>query len=101
MVNKGKGMKKKGKPNARVAGKPKYQMKPKKKAKVPKEGVYFHCQQPGHWLSNCKLYLEGKKKKSSQTTVSASGIYVIELNLSTSNSWVLDTGSGCHICINV
>ena len=38
-------------------------------------------------------------KKGSQT--SASGIYVIEVNLSTSTSWVLDTGCGSHICVNV
>ncbi|MGI4673365.1 hypothetical protein ACR2XN_28270, partial [Klebsiella pneumoniae] len=30
-----------------------------------------------------------------------SGIYVIEVNLSISTSWVLDTGCGSHICINV
>ena len=31
----------------------------------------------------------------------SSSIYVIEVNLSTSNSWILDTGSGSHICTNV
>ena len=40
-----------------------------------------------------------KKKKSSEATTS--GIYVIEVNLSTSTSWVLDTGCGSHICVNV
>ena len=40
-----------------------------------------------------------KKKKGSETT--SSGIYVIEVNLSTSVSWVLDTGCGSHICVNV
>ena len=40
-----------------------------------------------------------KKKKSSEATTS--GIYVIEVNLSTSDSWVLDTGCGSHICVNV
>ena len=65
--------------------------KPKPKAKPPKKGVCFHCNEPGHWKRNCKLYLEDlKKKKSNQTT--ASGIYVIKINLSTSTSWVLDTG---------
>ena len=39
------------------------------------------------------------KKKGSATT--SSGIYVIEINLSTYDSWVLDTGSGSHICTNV
>ena len=40
-----------------------------------------------------------KKKKSSEATTL--GIYVIEVNLSTSASWVLDTGCGSHICVNV
>ena len=76
-------MKKKGKGNGKAmkGSKP----KPKPKAKPPKEGVCFHCNEPGHWKRNCKSYLEDlKKKKSSQTT--ALGIYVIEINLSTSTS---------------
>ena len=40
-----------------------------------------------------------KKKKGSETT--SLGIYVIEVNLSISVSWVLDTGCGSHICVNV
>ena len=40
-----------------------------------------------------------KKKKGSETTTS--GIHVIQFNLSTSTSWVLDTGCGSHICVNV
>ena len=40
-----------------------------------------------------------KKNKSNEAITS--GIYVIEVNLSTSSSWVLDTGCGSHICINV
>ena len=32
---------------------------------------------------------------------STSGIFVIEINLSTSASWVLDNGCGSHICTNV
>ena len=40
-----------------------------------------------------------KKKKSSEATTL--GIYVIEVNLSTSASRVLDTGCGSHIRVNV
>jgi hypothetical protein len=29
------------------------------------------------------------------------GIFVIEINMSTSTSWVLDTESGSHICTDV
>ena len=40
-------------------------------------------------------------KKSYETT--SKGIYVIEVNVTStvSNSWVLDTGCGAHICTNV
>ena len=101
MVQKGKGMKRKGKGKVNKAKKGKGRSKPKaKKPKPPKEGVCFFCNEQGHWKRNCKLYLEDlKKKKSSEATTS--GIYVIEVNLSTSASWVLDTGCGSHICVNV
>ena len=98
MVQKGECMKRKGKGNKAKKGKG--QSKPKaKKIKPPKEGVCFFFNEQDHWKRNCKLYLEDlKKKKSSEATTS--GIYVIEVNLSTSASWVLDTGCGSHICVN-
>ena len=101
MVHKGEGMKRNGKGKGNKAKKGKGQSKPKaKKPKLPKEGVCFFCNEQGHWKRNCKLYLEDlKKKKSSEATTS--GIYVIEVNLSTSASWVLDTRCGCHICVNM
>ena len=42
-----------------------------------------------------------KKKKTFET--SSRGIYVIEVNVTTSGStsWVLDTGCGAHICTNM
>ena len=43
--------------------------------------------------------MEDLKKKRSET--STSGIYVIEVNLSISTSWVLDTGCASHICTDV
>ena len=93
MVHKGEGMKRKGKGKG--------QSKPKaKKPKLPKEGVFFFCNEQGHWKRNCKLYLEDLKKKNS-SEATTSGIYVIEFNLSTSASWVLGTGCGSHICVNV
>ncbi|KAG8647429.1 hypothetical protein MANES_09G072919v8 [Manihot esculenta] len=106
-VNKGKPMKNKGKPKSKGSnglkgrGKPKPQAKAKvPKEIVPKEGICFHCKQPGQWKRNCKIFLdECKKKKSSETMTS--GIYVIDINLSISTSWVLDTGCGSHICTNV
>ena len=43
--------------------------------------------------------MDDLKKKGSATTSSC--IHVIEVNLSTSDSWVLDTDFGSHICTNV
>ncbi|WJX51342.1 hypothetical protein P8452_37547 [Trifolium repens] len=65
---------------------------------IAKEGTCFHCGKTGHWKRNCPKYLEDKKNGLAP---SASGIFVIEINLSTSSSWVLDTGCGSHICTNV
>ncbi|WJX29428.1 hypothetical protein P8452_18069 [Trifolium repens] len=65
---------------------------------IAKEGTCFHCGKTGHWKRNCPKYLEDKKNGLAP---SASGIFVIEINLSTSSSWVLDIGCGSHICSNV
>ncbi|KAI5387548.1 hypothetical protein KIW84_073596 [Lathyrus oleraceus] len=65
---------------------------------ITKEDTCFHCGKTGHWKRNCPKYLEDKKNGVETST---SGIFVIEINLSTSASWVLDTGCGSHICINV
>ncbi|KAG8485844.1 hypothetical protein CXB51_019240 [Gossypium anomalum] len=96
----------KGKGKAKVQTKPKGKGKPKPgkgkaalkpKGGVSKEGNYFHCGVIGHWKRNCPIYLEEIKKAKTSGT-SASGIYVIDINLSTTTSWVLDTGCGSHIC---
>ena len=89
---------KKPKPNLYSKGKKTKTKQPK--VKELKEGQCFFCNELSHWKKNCKLYLEDlKKNKGSETT--SSGIYVIEVNLSTSVSWVLDTSCGSHICVNV
>lgn len=105
MVQKGnakgnwKGKKKIGsKSFAKPNSKTKQALKPK--GGVAKEGECHFCGKPGHWKRNCHAYLEEVKKRKGSTT-SDSGIYVIEVNLSTSTSWVLDTGCGSHICVNV
>ncbi|KAG8474765.1 hypothetical protein CXB51_031711 [Gossypium anomalum] len=99
----------KGKGKAKVLTKPKGKGKPnlgkgnatlKPKGGVSKEGNCFHCGVTGHWKRNCPVYLEEiKKAKASET--SASGIYVIDINLSTTTSWVLDTGCASHICTSI
>lgn len=100
MVNKGKGFKK-PKVKARVA-KPeaKVDVVEKPQPKSQKDAVCYHCKETGHWRRNCKAYLEGLKKKGNEIAMT-SGIYVIDILLSTSSSWVLDTGCGSHICLNV
>ncbi|GKD39180.1 hypothetical protein Tco_1259387 [Tanacetum coccineum] len=63
-----------------------------------KEAVYFYCNTKWHWKRSCLKYLkdlnDGKVEKGSH-----SGMFMIELyNTITSDSWVLDTGCGTHIC---
>ena len=45
--------------------------------------------------------LFGRTKEEERSETSAPGIYVIEVNLSSSLSWILDTGCGSLICVNV
>ena len=101
MVNKGKGMKRMGKGKGKIkASKGLQKPKPKPKpTKPPKEGICFFCNELGHWKRNYKLYLDNLKQKGSATT--SSSIHVIEVNLSTSDSWVLDISYRSHICTNV
>ena len=72
--------------------------KPKVKSGPTPDDGCFHCHAKGHWLRNCKKYLEDKKKNGGST--SASGIYLTEINIaiSSSDSWVFDTGSMIHTC---
>jgi hypothetical protein len=59
----------------------------------------FHYHKKGHWYRNYKKYLEEQKKKKGSET-STSGINVIEINIavSSSDSWVFDTGLMIHAC---
>ena len=71
----------------------------KEKGKVPdKSGIecYF-CHKTGHMKKDCRKFLATQKAKPGEA--SASGIFVVEQCLSVnSTTWVLDTGSGSHIC---
>ena len=99
MVQKGKG---KGKGKKKKDSKSKGKPKPKNAALKPKGGVAkdckcFHCGETGHWKRNYKVYLEDLKKKKGSETSTTSGIFVIEVNLSTSTSWVSYIGYSSHI----
>ena len=79
---------------------PKPKPKPTSQEKPPKEGTCHFYNESGYWKRNCKLYLDDLKKNKGNMTISP-GVHVIEVNLSTSDSWVLDTGSISHIRTNV
>ncbi|KAK8582341.1 hypothetical protein V6N13_032095 [Hibiscus sabdariffa] len=96
---KGKGKKvAKSKGNGKTKPKGKEALKPK--GGVNKDGKCFHCGKIGHWKRNCPIYLEDVKKAKA-VGASVSSIYVIDVNMSTSSSWVLDTGCGSHIWTSV
>ncbi|KAL4323819.1 hypothetical protein GQ457_11G025800 [Hibiscus cannabinus] len=98
---KGKGKGKKvaeSKGNGKTKPKGKEALKPK--GGVSKDRKCFHCGKTGHWKRNCPIYLE-HVKKAKALGASISGIYVIDVHMSTSSSWVLDTGCGSHICTSV
>jgi hypothetical protein len=90
----------KGKGKEKVSDEPS-SSKPKTKGKsgLSLEEECFHYHKKGHWFRNCKKYFEEQKeKKGSETSVF--GINVIEINIavSSSDSWVFNTGSMIHTC---
>ncbi|KAL4346901.1 hypothetical protein GQ457_17G009080 [Hibiscus cannabinus] len=103
MVREAKG-KGKGKKVAKFKGngktKPKGKEALKPKGGVSKDGKCFHCGKNGQWKRNYPIHLEDVKKAKA-VGASVSSIYVIDVHMSTSSSWVLDTGCGSHICTSV
>jgi hypothetical protein len=90
----------KGKGKENVSDEPS-SSKPKTKGKpnlFPDEEC-FHCHKKGHLFRNCKKYLEEqKKKKGSETSTSGTNVIKINIAVSSSDSWVFDTGSMIHTC---
>ena len=62
--------------------------------------VCFHCNGKGHFKRECPTFLEEQRVAS---VANASGINVIEFNfaISSSNSWIVDSGAGAHVCSNM
>ena len=83
-VREAKGKKKvKSKGNGKTKAKGKNALKPK--GGISKDGKCFHCEKSGQWKRNCPVYLE-EVKKAKAVGGSVSGIYVIDVEMSTSPS---------------
>ena len=100
MVQKRKNVfQKKGKSQKQVnQGKGKEVVKTKVKSRATLDQTCFYCNKKGHWKQNFPKYLQDMKDGNIAST---SGIYVIQINLGFSYSWVLDTDCDSHICGNV
>ena len=76
---------------------PKAGISKKKAKKVSTKDTCYHCGKKNHWKRNCKDYLATVK-----LTNIAKNLYMIQtdLSLSTSisDSWILDTACGSHLC---
>ena len=73
--------------------------KNKKGKKASKQSTCFFCGKAGHWKKNCKAYLASVKPGASDGPKGMYEIHaILTLNSSISNTWVLDTACGYHIC---
>ena len=61
--------------------------------------TYYYCGKIGYWKKNYKNYLASLKQGAS---VASKGVYMIQtyflLSASNSDTWILDTVYGSHIC---
>ena len=73
--------------------------KRKKGKKASRQVTYFHYGKPGHWKRNCKVYLASMKNDASVASRGMNEVHtILSLDSSISNTWVLDTVYGHHIC---
>ena len=69
------------------------------KTKDISQDICLHYGKRGHWKRDCRqLKAEVKAGKAP-----SSGMFVIEINMSTTNlkNWIFDYGCGTHICTDV
>ena len=91
--------KKSGRKGSKRSLNPKRDIKKKKGKKASGQLTCFHYGKPDHWKRNCKAYLEGVKHGASDAPKGMYEIYtILTLNFSISNTWILDTACGYHIC---
>ena len=68
---------------------------PKVAKLIPADAECYECHGKGHWRRDCPQ-LEIKN------LIQGPGVYIFETHLATiSKNWILDSGSGAHICSNV
>ena len=87
--------KKKSAKKQKVEGTKKKKAEPKMKAAAKEK--YFHCNSDGHWKWNYPTYLATLKN---QKEGPSGGMLIIESNfmVSSTSSWMLDSGSSAHLC---
>ncbi|GAV61331.1 UBN2_2 domain-containing protein, partial [Cephalotus follicularis] len=65
-------------------------------SEAPAKGLRFHCGKPGHWKMNCVTFLRSIGKGMPYLS------YIeVNMNITDSSSWILDSGCGTHICSNL
>jgi hypothetical protein len=88
----------KGKGKEKVSDEPSISKpKTKDKSSPSTDEECFGCHKKGHWFRNYK-YMEEQKKKRSETSTSSINVIEINIVVSSSDSWVFDTGSMIHTC---
>ena len=72
------------------------------KTKDISQDICLHCGKRGHWKRDYRQ-LKAELKEARAGKAPASGMFVIEINMSTTNfkNWIFDSGCGTHICTDV